>query len=95
MGDTAGVGMLGLDAKADDKGAVAVLAIEERPVVVEERAGAEQRFESGRRIAFHGQAPRSAAVTWRCSALTSTLTPNQASKPWSCSQVRAYRIMRG
>jgi hypothetical protein len=42
MGDAACIGVLGLDAKADDEGAVAVLAIEERPVMVEERAGAEQ-----------------------------------------------------
>jgi hypothetical protein len=68
MGDAAGVCMLGLDAKADDKGAVAVLALEERSVMVEERAGAEQRLVSGwwirgwRVAVVHDQAPRSAAT---------------------------------
>ena len=46
MGAAAGVGVLGPDAQADHEGAVVVLAIEERPVVIEERAGAEQRLEA-------------------------------------------------
>ena len=46
MSDAARIGMLGLDAQADDERAVVVLAIEERPVVLEERAGAEERLEA-------------------------------------------------
>ena len=42
MGDTTRIGVLGLDAQADHEAAVGILAIEERPVVVEERAGAER-----------------------------------------------------
>mgnify|MGYP002148361731 CR=1 FL=1 len=53
MGDAARIGVLGLDAQPDHERAVAVLAIEERPVVIEERAGAEQRLEALGRIAVH------------------------------------------
>ena len=81
MGAAAGVGVLGPDAQADHERAVGILAIEERPVVIEERAGAEQRLEALGRSRLHRQTPRSAATARRCSALTSTLTPNQASKP--------------
>ena len=50
MGAAAGVGVLGPDAQADHERAVGILAIEERPVVIEERAGAEQRLEALGRI---------------------------------------------
>ena len=51
MRDAAGVGVLGLDAEPNDERPVVVLAIEERPVVIEEWAGAKQRLEAIGRIA--------------------------------------------
>src|SRR4051794_35604553 len=60
MGDAAPIGMLGLDAQADHEAAVVLLAIEERSVVVEERAGAEQRLEAFGWIARVGHAAMTA-----------------------------------
>ena len=50
VGDPARVGMLLRDPQADDEAAFRVAAVEQRPDRFEERAGAEQRLETGRRI---------------------------------------------
>src|ERR1700730_9093879 len=80
MGAAARVGVLGLDAQPDHERAVVVRLVEERPVVIEERAGAEQRLEAPRRIGVHFYT-RSPATALYCSALTATFCPNHASKP--------------
>ena len=41
MGNATRIGVLGLDAQADYERAVGILTIEERPIVLEERAGPE------------------------------------------------------
>ena len=48
--ETARIGVFLRDAQADDKAALGVAAIEQRPDRFEKRTGAEQRFEAGRRI---------------------------------------------